>query len=144
MDKALGKMIVNLWTVISVLGPTARVWFRMGDEPNDGAFKTLIPDLDVLTEDDAQEATDIVNTLFTPDDALRFVEVLLSHPDMGSDHRIVNINKLGMRAFHQRLWAGKIAYELYPFGDWDPFSVNGVDFPRDEASMMTSRLLCMN
>ena len=144
MDKALGKMIVNLWTVISVLGPTARVWFRMGDEPNDRAFKTLIPDLDVLTEDDAQEATDIVNTLFTPDDALRFVEVLLSHPDMGSDHRIVNINKLGMRAFHQRLWAGKIAYELYPFGDWDPFSVNGVDFPRDEASMMTSRLLCMN
>jgi len=143
MDKALGKMIVNLWTVISVLGPTARVWFRMGDEPNDGAFKTLIPDLDVLTEDDAQEATDIVNTLFTPDDALRFVEVLLSHPDMGSDHRIVNINKLGMRAFHQRLWAGKIAYELYPFGDWDPFSVNGVDFPRDEATM-ASRLRCRN
>ena len=143
MDKALGKMIVNLWTVISVLGPTARVWFRMGDEPNDRAFKTLIPDLDVLTEADAQEATDIVNTLFTPDDALRFVEVLLSHPDMGSDHRIVNINKPGMRAFHQRLWAGKIAYELYPFGDWDPFSVNGVDFPRDEATM-TSRLLCMN
>jgi hypothetical protein len=143
MDKALGKMIVNLWTVISVLGPTARVWFRMGDEPNDGAFKTLIPDLDVLTEDDAQEATDIVNTLFTPDDALRFVEVLLSHPDMGSDHRIVNINKPGMRAFHQRLWAGKIAYELYPFGDWDPFSVNGVDFPRDEATM-ASRLRCRN
>ena len=134
---------MDFWTVISVLGPTARVWFRMGDEPNDRAFKTLIPDLDVLTEDDAQEATDIVNTLFTPDDALRFNEVLLRHPDMGSDHRIVNINKPGIRAFHQRLWAGKIAYELSPFGDWDPFSVNGVDFPRDEATM-ASRLRCMN
>ena len=138
------RHVVDFWTVISVCGAKARIWFRMASKPNHGAFATLIPDLELLTEDDAQEATDIVNTLFTPDDALRFVEVLLSHPDMGSDHRIVNINKPGMRAFHQRLWAGKIAYELYPFGDWDPFSVNGVDFPRDEASMMTSRLLCMN
>ena len=136
--------VVDFWTVISVFGAKARIWFRMASKPNHGVFATLISDLELLTEDDAQEATDIVNTLFTPDDALRFVEVLLSHPDMGSDHRIVKINKPGMRAFHQRLLAGTIAYELSPFGAWDPFSVNGVDFPRDEASMMTSRLLCMN
>ena len=96
-------VVVHLWMVISVFGAKARIWFRMASKPNLRAFATLIPDLELLTEDDAQEATDIVNTLFTPDDALRFVEVLLSHPGMGSDHRIVNINKPGMRVLRRPL-----------------------------------------
>ena len=94
----------------------------MGDESNHEAFRALIPELGLLAEEDAQEETDIVNTLFTRSDALRFVKVLLSHPDLGSEHRIININKPGMRAFHQRLWADEIAYEFYPFGDWDPLT----------------------
>jgi hypothetical protein len=134
----ISGIVVDLWTVISVYGPKATVWFRMGDESNHEAFRDLIPQLDLLTEEDAQGETDIVNTLFTRSDALRFVEVLLSRPDMGTDHRIVSINNPGMRVFHQRHWAGEIAHEFYPFGDWDPFSVNGVDFPRDEVTETAS------
>ena len=34
----------------------------MGDESNHEAFRALIPELGLLTEEDAQEETDIVNT----------------------------------------------------------------------------------
>ena len=111
----------------------------MGDESNHEAFRALIPELGLLAEEDAQEETDIVNTLFTRSDALRFVKVLLSHPDLGSDHRIININKPGMRAFHQRLWADEIAYEFYPFGDWDPLTCPPGMFPIPEVGFGTEQ-----
>ncbi len=52
----------------------------MGDESNHEAFRALIPELGLLAEEDAQEETDIVNTLFTRSDALRFVKVLTESP----------------------------------------------------------------
>ena len=55
------RHVVDFWTVISVFGAKARIWFRMASKPNHGVFATLISDLELLTEDDAQEATDIVN-----------------------------------------------------------------------------------
>ena len=38
------RHVVDPRTLISVTGPKATVWFRMGAESNHGAFKALIPD----------------------------------------------------------------------------------------------------
>ena len=35
---------------------------------------------------------------------------------MGADRRLVNVNKPGMRAFHQRRWAGQAVDVLNPVG----------------------------
>ncbi len=53
----ISGIVVDFWTVISVSGAKATVWFRMGDESNHEAFKALIPELGLLTEEDAQEET---------------------------------------------------------------------------------------
>ena len=89
---------VDLWTVISMSAEIAKIWLRSGNEPNSDAYEMLLPGLDDLEPDDAQEATDIVNTLFPPDEALQFIQVLLRHPDKGSDHRIVSVNQPGVMA----------------------------------------------
>ena len=90
---------VDLWTVISMSAEIAKIWLRSGNEPNSDAYEMLLPGLDDLEPDDAQEATDIVNTLFPPDEALQFIRVLLRHPDKGSDLRIVSVNQPGIAAY---------------------------------------------
>lgn len=120
---------VDLWTVISVSVETATIWLRSESEPNSDAYKMLLPGLDDLAPDDAQEATDIVNTLFPPNEALQFIRMLLRHPDKGFDHRIVNINQPGVMALLRRVWGNRVVDEFFPFGSWDPFSVNAVEIP---------------
>ena len=120
---------VDLWTVISISAEIAKIWLRSGNEPNRDAYEMLLPGLDDLEPDDAQEATDIVNTLFPPDEALQFIRVLLRHPDKGSDLRIVSVNQPGVRALLRRAWGNRVVDEFFPFGGWDPFSVNAVEIP---------------
>jgi hypothetical protein len=118
---------VSLWTVVSTSPGTGIIWLRSGNQPNSYAYSALLPGLDEIEHDEAEEATDVVNALFGPDEVLQFLRFLLCDSRLALQHRIVSINHRGMRGTLRRAWKGKVVHDLHPFGSMDPFSVLGVE-----------------
>ena len=81
--KSLNRIDVDLWTIVTINGDTATMWFRIGRKQSDRIHQALRPGLEDLSSDDRLEAEDIVNTLFPSTEALRFIDYLSQHEELG-------------------------------------------------------------